>query len=131
MKYFNLLFTILFIVSAWLQLNDADPLLWITIYLSGALLCILSIVGKGSVLLFTLALVAYLSYAVIFFISEDGVWAWLTDHKAENIAQGMKVTKPWIENTREFFGLIILAAVTGLNLLQLKKIKNRSNFSSS
>lgn len=121
MKYFNLFFIIIFVASAYLQLNDEDPLLWIIIYLSGAILCTLSIFQKGNALLFTVALLSYLLYAVILFVSKDGVWTWLIDYKAENIAQEMKVTKPWIENTREFFGLIILAAVTGLNLIQRQK----------
>ena len=126
MKYFNLLFTIIFIVSAYLQLNDVDPLLWVVIYLSGAVLCILSIFGKGSTLLFSVALLAFLAYAMILFIVPNGVWSWLLDYNAENIAQSMKATKPWIENTREFFGLIILAFVTGLNLLQQRR-RRKSN----
>lgn len=129
MKYFNLLFILLFVVSAFLQLDDQDSLLWAAIYLSGAVLCTLSIFKKGSVLLFSIALLTYLTYAVVLFFIPDGVWTWVSDHGAENIAQGMKVTKPWIENTREFFGLIILAAVTALNLIQQrKKLKSkRSN----
>ncbi|WP_083961706.1 transmembrane 220 family protein [Salinimicrobium terrae] len=127
MKYFNLLFAIVFIASAFLQLNDLDPLLWFAIYLSGAVICILSILQKGSVLLFTVALLAYLIYAVVLFFNPDGVWTWLSDYEAENITQGMKVTKPWIENTREFFGLIILTAVTALNIIQQRrKIKSQS-----
>ena len=126
MKYFNLLFFIIFIASAYLQLNDVNPLLWIIIYLSGAVLCMISIFKKRSTLLFAIALLGYLVYAVILFFAPNGVWTWLSDHNAENIAQGMKVTKPWIENTREFFGLLILAAVTGLNLVQQRK-KLRSN----
>ena len=126
MKYFNLLFTLIFIASAYLQFNDVDPLLWVAIYLSGAFLCTLSIFRKGSILLFTVALLTYLVYAVILFFAPDGVWTWLSGYNAENIAQSMKATKPWIENTREFFGLIILAAVTGVNLIQRRE-KVRSN----
>lgn len=126
MKYLNLLFALIFTASAYLQLNDVDPLLWVIIYLSGAFLCTFAIFGKGSISLFTVALIIYLVYAVILFFAQDGVWTWLNDYKAENIAQGMKATKPWIENTREFFGLIILAAVTALNLIQRRR-KLRSN----
>ena len=121
MKYANLLFIILFIVSAYLQLNDADPFLWVVLYLSGAVLCTLAIFRKGSFLLFALALLIYLGYAVILVFAPDGVWTWFNDYNAENIAQGMKATKPWIENTREFFGLLILAVVTGLNLIQQRR----------
>jgi hypothetical protein len=33
----------------------------------------------------------------------------------------MKATKPWIENTREFGGLLIIALVTSINILKHKK----------
>jgi hypothetical protein len=36
-------------------------------------------------------------------------------HNAENIAHTMKAETPWIEETREFFGLIILIAVLLMN----------------
>ena len=121
MKYFNLLFAVIFIASAYLQLNDADPLLWVAIYLSGAILCTLSIFYKGNDLLFKIALFAYLFYAVILLFAPNGVWTWFNEYDAENIAQSMKVTRPWIENTREFFGLLILAAVTALNIIQRRR----------
>lgn len=124
MKYFNLLFAIIFVALAFLQLNDEDPLLWIVIYLSGATLCTLSISQKGSSFLFIVALIAYLIYAVVLFFVPDGVWAWLNDYNSENIARGMKATKPWIEYTREFFGLLVLAAVTAFNLIQRRRKEN-------
>jgi hypothetical protein len=34
----------------------------------------------------------------------------------------MKATKPWIEKTREFGGLLILIFVLGLNLLKAPRI---------
>ena len=129
MKYIKLLFSIIFIASAYLQLNDADPLLWVIIYLSGAVLCTLSIFQKENVLLFAIALLTYIIYAVVLFFTPDGVWTWLYVHNAENIAQDMKAIRPWIENTREFFGLIILAAVTGLNLVRQRRIlKAKPNY---
>jgi hypothetical protein len=121
MKYINLLFILLFLASAFLQLNDEDPLLWTAIYLSGAGLCTLSVLKKGNSLLFKVGLFIYLLYASILFFAPNGVWMWFSEHDAENIAQGMKVSKPWIENTREFFGLIILAAVTAINLYRWQK----------
>ena len=35
----------------------------------------------------------------------------------------MKATKPWIEETREFFGLVILIIVLAVNLWYAKKRK--------
>jgi hypothetical protein len=40
-----------------------------------------------------------------YFFGRDGVWDWMNKHNAEDIAATMKAEKPWIEETREFFGL--------------------------
>jgi len=53
----------------------------------------------------------YLVYATYLFFDKYGVMDWATNHNAENIAQTMKAGKPWIEETREFFGLFILIIV--------------------
>ncbi|MFN2440746.1 MAG: hypothetical protein ABR503_16195, partial [Chitinophagaceae bacterium] len=42
---------------------------------------------------------------------------------AENIVQSMKATKPWIEETREFFGLLILIVAFIANMIWLSKNK--------
>jgi len=49
-----------------------------------------------------------------------GVVNWFAEHDAENIVQTMKATKPWIEETREFFGLLILIVVFGINYVYYK-----------
>jgi len=48
---------------------------------------------------------------------KDGVWDWMTKFKAQNIAATMQATKPYIENTREFFGLLIITGALLINLL--------------
>lgn len=57
-------------------------------------------------------------------ISTDGVISWATEHEAENIAQSMKATRPWIESTREFFGLLIILVSILANYIYYKR--NRS-----
>jgi hypothetical protein len=49
------------------------------------------------------------------------VWDWMTQHNAEDIAATMKAEKPWIEETREFFGLVILIVVLTINYFYAKK----------
>ncbi|WP_189602891.1 transmembrane 220 family protein [Salinimicrobium marinum] len=117
MKFVNIFFVILFLLSAILQLNDSDSFVWTGIYLSGSLLCLLPLIGKGQLAFFWLALAFYLTYATYLFISPNGVLSWYRDHNAENIAQSMTAQKPWIEETREFFGLLILSSAAILNLL--------------
>jgi len=59
----------------------------------------------------------YLLYAIKLFFVKDGVWDWMTKFKAQNIAATMQATKPYIENTREFFGLLIITGALLINLL--------------
>jgi hypothetical protein len=54
-------------------------------------------------------------------MDKDGVWSWANEHNAENIVQSMKATKPWIEETREFFGLLLLVIALVSNMIWLRK----------
>lgn len=122
MKFFNLLFCILFIISAALQYNDPDPYLWIPIYLFGAFICF-SAMKKNFYPTVTLAGVfLFISYGIYLFFDKNGVLTWLNLHQAENIAGSMKASAPWIEETREFFGLLILIAVLLTNYFASKKM---------
>jgi hypothetical protein len=51
----------------------------------------------------------------------NGLIDWITIHHEENIAETMKAEKPWIEETREFFGLIILIVVLLIDYLYAKR----------
>ncbi len=124
MKVFNILFCILFIVSAALQYNDPDPYLWMPIYLFGALICFQAYKGvyypKASII----AILFYLSYGTYLFFDKYGVISWINEHHAENIAQTMKAAAPWIEETREFFGLLILVIVLLINYTSYRRKKS-------
>ena len=121
MKIFNLLFCLLFILSAALQYNDPDPYVWIPIYGYGAVFCWMAFRGNYYPGACLVGILGYAVYAAYLFFAEDGVLDWINKHEAENIAQTMKATKPWIEETREFFGLVILIFVLGINYWYAKK----------
>jgi hypothetical protein len=120
MKIFNFIFLVLFVISAVLQYNDPDPALWILIYLFAALSCFLSIRKLHYPSINLTAIVLLFIYAVFLFFDKDGVLTWLTDHQAENIAGSMKASSPWIEETREFFGLTIIITVISVNFFDSK-----------
>ena len=124
MKIANSLFTLLFLVAAFLQLNDPDPILWFSLYLAGAVVSSLAFFRQVHPAVLYTALSVYAIYAIYLFLSPEGVLSWYIDHNAENIAQSMKAEKPWIEETREFFGLLILSSAVILNLL-FKKNNSR------
>lgn len=125
MKIFNLLFSLLFLASAALQYNDPDPYIWMPIYLYGTILCWLAFRNQFYPKAYIAGILIYTGYAVYLFFAADGVLDWMQKHNAENIAATMQATKPWIEETREFFGLVILIIVLSVNLWYCKKRKGR------
>ncbi len=126
MKIFNLIFCILFILFAALQYNDPDPYVWMPIYLYAAVLCWLAFRKKYFPRAYLFGVVIYAGYAIYKFFDENGVWDWLTKHHAANIADTMKAEHPWIEETREFFGLVILIVVLLIDYFYAKRIKKRT-----
>lgn len=121
MRFINYIFVFLFIVSAGLQYNDPDPYLWMPIYLFGALICLLAARKIYIPAMYYAALLFYGVYACYLFFGKDGVLDWALKYNSENIAQSMKATKPWIEQTREFFGLAILIFAVSINTKWVKR----------
>lgn len=123
MKIFNVVFAVLFVLFAALQWNDPDPYIWIPIYLYAAVFCALAATGKYYKGWYLFGIVASLAYAVYLFFEKDGVLSWMRDHQAENIAGAMKASTPWIEDTREFFGLFIIIIVLLANYVHISQKK--------
>lgn len=121
MKALNIFFIVIFVLSAVLQYNDPDPYIWVPIYLYVAWLCYQSIRGHYNRKLFYLGLIVYIGYAIYLFFDRDGVLSWSTQHNAESIVQSMKATKPWIEETREFGGLLICIFALLINMWYLAR----------
>jgi hypothetical protein len=121
MKIFNIIFCLLFVLSAALQYNDPDPYLWMPIYLYGAVLCWLAFKNKFYPKAYLFGIIAYLGYGIYLFFTKDGVWDWITKHNAEDIAATMKAETPWVEDAREFFGLLILIVALLVNYIYARK----------
>lgn len=115
MKIFNLLFCILFIISAGLQYNDPDPYVWVPIYGYGAVLCWLAFRGRYYPKACLVGMAIFAVYAIYKVFDKNGVLDWMNKHHAEDIAATMKAETPWVEETREFFGLVILIVVLGID----------------
>ncbi len=127
MKVFNFIFCFLFIVSAALQYNDPDPYIWIPIYLIGGIICFQASRGKNYPVFTLLFSGLFLIYDLYLFFDKFGVLSWLNEHNAENIASSMKASAPWIEETREFFGLLILILVLMINYFVSKRPSVKQN----
>lgn len=123
MKVLNIVFCLMFVLFAGLQYNDPDPYIWMPIYLYSALLCWQASRQRFYPKLYIAGILVYLAYATYKFFDQDGVEDWFTKHNAENLAETMKAAKPWIEETREFFGLFICIAALGINYFYSKRRK--------
>ena len=130
MKIFNLIFCFIFILFAALQYNDPDPYIWMPIYLYAAALCWLAFKNRFYPVAYLTGISMYFLYAVYKVFDTNGLIDWLTKHNAQNIAETMKAEKPWIEETREFFGLVILIIVLLIDYIYAKK-KNKKQGSIS
>ena len=115
MKIFNIIFCVIFLISAGLQYNDPDPYLWVPIYMYGVVYCWLAFKGKYHPKAYLIGSALLLVYAAYEFFTTDGVLDWINKHNAENIAGTMKAEKPWVESAREFFGLLMLIVVMMIN----------------
>jgi hypothetical protein len=125
MKIFNLIFALLFLVSAGLQYNDPDPYVWIPIYMYGVVICWQAFRNKYYPGACIFGILVFGAYAVYLFFAQDGVLDWIQEHHAENIAGTMKASTPWIEETREFFGLVILIGVLAVDYFYGRRKKVR------
>jgi len=121
MKIFNIFFCFTFIVFAALQYNDPDPYVWMPIYLYAAALCALAARNRFYPKAYWVGISVYTVYAIYKFFCRDGVLDWIRFHNGQNIAETMKANTPWVEETREFFGLVILIVVLLIDWLYGRK----------
>jgi hypothetical protein len=107
MKFFNLCLTALFVFSAIVQFNDPDPLLWVALYTSVALICGFAAFGKynrWAILLVMAACLYELSTLAPAFSQ------WIKDGMP-SITESMKASSPHVELVREFLGVLICFVV--------------------
>ena len=116
----NGIFCIAFVLFAYVNLNDKDFYLWVPIYLVAAICCGLAAFKYFYPTVYLVAIAFYVVYALQLFFSKDGVLDWIKVYKTPSIVETMQATKPYIEKTREFFGLIIISAALAINYFTAK-----------
>lgn len=115
MKVLNLILAALFILFAFVQINDPDPVLWILIYGLMAVACILAAFGYYYPKVIAVLLMLYLVYS--FFII-PGVFEWLASEDRSLLFDDIaKMQHPYIEETREFLGLLMCMLVLIMHLV--------------
>jgi Ca2+/Na+ antiporter len=116
MKYLSIFFAVMFIAFAALQVNDPDPVLWILIYGIMSVVSVMAIFEYYNRKLMIGLGILYIVYLVILF---PGVSEWLQqDDKSVLFDDVMKMEHLYIEESREFLGLLICLLVLALYLFR-------------
>ena len=121
MKIVHALLAIMFLIFAALQLNDPDPYIWIPIYGAMVVICVMAFYGRYPRKTMFALIVLYAIYS-IFYI--PGVREWMQqDDKAQLFNNVAKMEHPFIEESREFLGLLINIIVLAFYLIISRKGK--------
>ena len=119
MRVVNFLLAVVFLVFAFVQINDPDPLTWILIYGAMAVVCVMAIFAYYPMRFMIALLVAYMGYSFFYF---DGVSEWLKqENKAALFDDIAKMEHWYIEEAREFLGLMICIAVLVMYIVRARK----------
>src|ERR1700737_5472265 len=92
----NTIFLLAFLAFAYVNFNDPDAWLWVSIYLVAAICCGLAIFKKYYPYIYLAAIGFYLLYAIRLFFVTDGVRDWIVKYRKTSLAESMRATKPYI-----------------------------------
>lgn len=122
MRILNFLLAIMFLVFAFLQINDPDPVIWILIYGIMAVYCVMAMFEFYPQYVLIASAAIYVLYSLNYV--KGGVMVWLQqDNKTELFDDLAKMEHPYIEETREFLGLMICVAVLIFYIIRSRKIR--------
>lgn len=118
-RIINLVLALLFVLFAYFQLNDPDPLVWILIYGYVATVGFLAFAQKFYQWLLMAGLLLF-GGGVLYLL--PSVYEWLANHSEVSLLYGMAPDKPYIEESRECGGLLIALLCLVYFYVQGKKI---------
>ena len=119
MKATNLVLAVMFMLFAFVQINDPDPLLWIAIYGAMAAICVMAAFRYYIRPLLWILLACFVVYM---FILWPGVREWLQqDDLGILFDEGMKMQFHYIEESREFLGLLICIIVLTVQIMRSRR----------
>jgi hypothetical protein len=105
MRIAAFLLAVMFLVFAFLQVNDPDPVIWILIYGIMAVFSIMAMFRFYPRIVLALYLVLLAGYSVVFW-SGVAEW-WRQDNRSALFDDVAKMEHWYIEEAREFLGLLI------------------------
>lgn len=112
-----ILFGLTLLAFASLQFNDPDPLVWVSFYVVCALVPLLLVANKFYRPMFWFA-VAICSVEII--NSAPGAYQYYLHMAEEPLMQGMNPQKPYIEECREFLGVLIALGLVVASVLMAR-----------
>jgi len=119
MRIVNFLLAVMFLLFAFVQINDPDPVIWILIYGAMAILSIMAIFEFYPKKFLIVFIVLYLAYSIVYI---PGVLEWLRhDNKSALFDEVAKMEHLYIEESREFLGLMICVAVQVFYLIRSRR----------
>ncbi len=122
MRIVSFLLAAMFLLFAFVQVNDPDPALWILIYGTMAVFSIMAIFEFYPKKFLIGLLVIFTAYSFVFI---PGVIEWLkSENKAALFDDIAKMEHVYIEESREFLGLFICIVVLVVFLLRSRKYSN-------
>jgi transmembrane protein TMEM220 len=122
MKIVNLVLAVMFLLFAFVQINDPDPVVWILIYGAMAVTCVLAAFhhySKAFKIAMAILMVAYLAYSLVYI---PGFMEWLAQPDRSVLFDDIaKMQHLYIEEAREFLGLMICVVVLIVQLVRIRK----------
>ncbi len=119
MRVVNFLLAVMFLIFAFVQINDPDPLIWIAIYGAMAVFSVMAIFDFFPVRVIWVALVILVGYSFVYL---DGVRAWMaTENKSALFDDVAKMEHWYIEEAREFLGLLICVVVLAAYVVRARR----------
>ena len=124
MKIVNLILAVMFLVFAFVQINDPDPLVWILIYGTMAVICVMAAFRYYSRIFMFVLLAGFIAYSIVFF---PGVREWFAQKDKSVLFDDIaKMQHPYVEESREFLGLMICIIVLIIHLVLSRKARKPS-----
>jgi hypothetical protein len=125
MKILNFILAVMFLFFAFLQVNDPDPLIWILIYGSMAVVAVMAMFNVYIKSFLIVLLVIFVGYSLVYL---KGVQEWLRqDNKSDLFDEVAKMDHLYIEETREFMGLWICILVLIFYFIQSRRFAPKSH----
>ena len=120
MRIFNFILAVMFLAFAFVQINDPDPVIWILIYGIMAVLAVMAAFNYYPRKFIIGLLILYAAYSTMYF---GGVMEWLRQSdKSALFDEVAKMEHLYIEESREFLGLMICIAVLVFYFVRSRKV---------